>query len=50
MVMEHITVGKTTINVDIELRDALKRMGKMGETYNDVLRRLVEKEQRREKK
>ena len=50
MIMEHIRMGKTTINVDIELADAIKRLGKMGETYNDVLWTLVQEELKRKKK
>ena len=30
----------TTITIDVELRDQLRAMGRMGETYSDVLRRL----------
>lgn len=31
----------TTIQVSIELREMLKGMGKKGETYEDVIRRLI---------
>jgi len=31
----------TTIQVDVEVRDELRARGRMGETYNDVLRRLL---------
>ena len=31
----------TTIQVDTEVRDRLKALGKMGESYNDVLKRLL---------
>jgi len=41
---------KRTLVVDEDIHDAIRRMGKLGETYGDVVRRLVEKEQRREKK
>ncbi len=33
----------TTIQVDKELRDILKRMGRKGDTYNDIIRRLIKK-------
>ncbi|HYA70654.1 MAG TPA: hypothetical protein VEH28_04710 [Thermoplasmata archaeon] len=31
----------TTIQVDIEVRDQLRSRGRMGESYNDVIRRLL---------
>jgi negative regulator of replication initiation len=31
----------TTIQIDIEVRDQLRARGRMGESYNDVLRRLL---------
>jgi predicted CopG family antitoxin len=31
----------TTIQVDTETRDALKSLGKKGETYNDIIRKLI---------
>jgi len=31
----------TTIQVDIEVRDQLRLRGRMGESYNDVIRRLL---------
>ncbi len=33
----------TTIQVDKEIRDILKKMGKKGETYSDIIRRLIKK-------
>lgn len=31
----------TTIQISKEVRDELKELGKMGETYDDVIKRLV---------
>jgi predicted CopG family antitoxin len=31
----------TTIQVDVEVRDQLRSRGRMGESYNDVIRRLL---------
>ena len=31
----------TTIQISKEARDQLKELGKMGETYDDVIRRLI---------
>lgn len=31
---------KTTIQVDVETRDKIKSLGRMGETYSDVLNKL----------
>jgi hypothetical protein len=31
----------TTIQVDTETRDALRLLGKKGETYNDIIRKLI---------
>ncbi|HEC77282.1 MAG TPA: hypothetical protein ENI33_08530 [Thermoplasmatales archaeon] len=33
----------TTIQVDKELRDILKRIGRKGDTYSDIIRRLIKK-------
>jgi len=33
---------KTTIQVSKKLRDKLKELGKKGETYEEIIRRLVE--------
>ena len=42
---------RRTISIDDDLCQGLKRIGKMGDTYSDVIRALVkEKEQRKEKK
>jgi len=34
---------KTSIQVDSEIRDELKRMGVKGETYQDIIIRLIRK-------
>jgi predicted CopG family antitoxin len=31
----------TTIQIDIEVREQLRAHGRMGESYNDVIRRLL---------
>ena len=31
----------TTIAIEKELRDELKELGKMGDSYNDVIKRLL---------
>lgn len=31
----------TTIQVEVEVRDQLRARGRMGESYNDVIRRLL---------
>ncbi|HXW67295.1 MAG TPA: hypothetical protein VEL82_05425 [Thermoplasmata archaeon] len=31
----------TTIQVDVEVRDRLRALGRMGESYDDVIRRLL---------
>jgi predicted CopG family antitoxin len=31
----------TTIQVDIEVREQLRSLGRMGESYNDVIKRLL---------
>lgn len=33
----------TTIQIDTETRDILKSLGKKGETYNDIIRKLIKK-------
>jgi hypothetical protein len=35
---------KTTIEVEKSTREKLKRIGKKGETYNQIILRLIEKE------
>ena len=32
---------KTTIEISFELRDILKELGKKGETYEQIIRRLL---------
>lgn len=32
----------TTVRISVELRDKLKKLGVKGETYEDVIQRLVE--------
>ena len=41
-------VKRRTISIDDDLCDALKRIGKMGDTYSDVIRQMVK--ERKEKK
>ncbi|HTT74044.1 MAG TPA: hypothetical protein VMG99_07900 [Thermoplasmata archaeon] len=36
----------TTIQIDLEVRDRLRAIGRMGESYNDVIRRLLETSRR----
>ncbi len=38
-----IMKNTTTIQVDKELRDILKKMGRKGDTYSDIIRRLIKK-------
>jgi len=33
----------TTIQISKEARESLKELGKMGETYDDVIKRLIKK-------
>jgi len=40
----------TTIQLSKETRDRLRNLGKMGETYDDVINRLVKKAKEWEKK
>lgn len=35
-------LGKTTILIDTETRDDLRNLGSKGETYDDIIRRLME--------
>jgi len=37
------TIKTTTIQIDTETRDILKSLGKKDETYNDIIRKLIEK-------
>ena len=37
----------TTIQVSIKLREMLKDLGKKGETYEDVIRRLIDEHKKR---
>ncbi len=32
----------TTIQIEIEIRDQLRALGRMGESYNDVIKRLLQ--------
>jgi hypothetical protein len=34
-------MATTTIQIDVQIRDQLRARGRMGETYNDVIRRLL---------
>jgi hypothetical protein len=36
-----INMPSTTIQVDVEVRDQLRLRGRMGESYNDVIRHLL---------
>jgi len=39
------TMKTTTIQVDTQTRDILKSLGKKGETYNDIIRKLIKRAQ-----
>jgi predicted CopG family antitoxin len=39
----------TTIQVSKDVREELKKLGTMGETYDDVIRRLIKKVKESEK-
>lgn len=39
----------TTVRISVELRDKLKKLGVKGETYEDVIQRLVETAQKDDK-
>lgn len=36
-------MGTTTIQVDSGIRDLLKSFGRKGETYNDIIKKLIER-------
>ena len=38
-----IKMGTTTIQVDSKVRDILKAFGRKGETYNDIIVRLIKR-------
>jgi len=38
----------TTIRIQTELRDELKTLGRKGETYEEIIRRLIEEAKRAE--
>lgn len=40
----------TTIQISKEVRESLKELGKMGETYDDVIKKLIKKAKECEKK
>ncbi|MBO8183857.1 MAG: hypothetical protein H0Z28_13885, partial [Archaeoglobus sp.] len=40
--MGNETGRKTTIWVSVELKEELRKIGRMGETYEDVIRRLLD--------
>jgi predicted CopG family antitoxin len=44
------TEESTTIQLSKQTREKLKEIGKMGETYDDVIKRLIEKAKECEKK
>jgi len=35
----------TTIQLDTKIRDKLKRLGRKGETYNEIIERLIKESQ-----
>lgn len=39
----------TTIQIDAEVRDELKRRGMKGETYDDIIRRLLRKSEKNDR-
>lgn len=41
---------ETTIRVSKELKERLRKRGEMGESYEDVIRKLLEKVEKTEKK
>jgi len=50
-VMSESEAGKLrTIRVSVEACERLKAMGRKGETYDDVLKRLLDKVERRKRK
>jgi len=44
MKMQKKEKTKTKVEIDRELADTLKSMMKVGDTYSDVIRRLLEKD------
>ncbi len=40
---KHVHMDNTMMRVSKETRDMLKEIGKKGETYDDIIRRLIEK-------
>ena len=40
--------GKTTIELSKETRDQLKELGKKGETYDEIIRKLLEPAKQKE--
>jgi predicted CopG family antitoxin len=36
-------MGTTTIQIDTETRDTLKSLGRKGETYNDIIHKLIKR-------
>jgi len=39
-----ICMEETTIRITVETRDRLKKLGKKGETYDKIIRRLLDKQ------
>jgi hypothetical protein len=35
------SLAYTTIRIEVELRDELKKLGRKGETYDEIIRRLM---------
>lgn len=42
MVIESIAVMATTISVDEDTRDQLKKLGEKGESYDDIVKQLID--------
>ncbi len=40
---KHVYMDNTMMRISKEARDMLKEIGKKGETYDDIIRRLIEK-------
>jgi predicted CopG family antitoxin len=40
--MDSITVMATTISVDEDTRDQLKKLGEKGDSYNDIVKELID--------
>lgn len=47
MTIENIMEKSTTIQISTELRDLLKSLGKKGESYDDIIWRLVKESKKK---